>query len=295
MIHGLRRMVKKSWHQLTPRRHLDVLEMHVTHACNLTCESCSHYSNQNHSGDVTLAEADEWMGLWSTRLAVGDFRLLGGEPAIHPDLPAFVEAVRRHWPQCHIRIVTNGFFLHRHPDLPATIAQAGNADIVVSIHHDSAQYREWLRPVLELIGTWQSNHGIPISIRESHGVWTRRYHGLGAAMLPFEDDRPRQSWEICPARRCKQLFEGQIWKCAPLAYLPMQHAKYGLPDKWRPYLAYRPLDPSCSNRELDQFLALEDEPACSMCPAERRPLDLPVPMRNLDRQRQRPIIARASP
>lgn len=75
----------------------------------------------------------------------------------------------------------------------------------------------------------------------------------------------------------------------------MQHAKYGLPDQWRPYLAYRPLDPFCSNRELDQFLALEDESVCAMCPAERRRLDLPIPMRNLDRQRQPPTVAGASP
>src|SRR5579885_321548 len=35
---------------------LDVrhLEIHVTHACNLKCESCSHYSDQGHKGVVSL-------------------------------------------------------------------------------------------------------------------------------------------------------------------------------------------------------------------------------------------------
>ena len=218
---------------------------------------------------------------WSDRIDVNDFRLLGGEPTIHPELPAFVKTVRRHWPNAHIRLATNGFFLHRHPDLPAAIKEAGQASIVVSLHHDFAEYREKIRPVFDLIAAWRRDYNIVIDIRESQSVWTRRYHGFGDRMEPFEDGRPRQSWEICPARHTKQLFKGQIWKCAPIAYLPMQNAKYGLSEKWNPYLAYRPLDSSCSHVELERFLALEDEIVCSMCPAERQRFSPPNPIRAL--------------
>src|SRR5438128_105663 len=100
----------------SPRpRHVSRLELHVTHACNLTCESCSHYSNQNHSGNLSLDDADRWMGGWSKRLVLDEFHLLGGEPTIHPELTEFVRLVRLHWPGTLIRIRTNGFFLHRHP------------------------------------------------------------------------------------------------------------------------------------------------------------------------------------
>src|SRR5437868_9956404 len=98
-------------------------------------------------------------------------------------------------------------------------------------------------------------------------------------MLPFEDEQPRRSWEICPARLCKQLHDGKLWKCAPLAYLGMQKAKYGLSEKWDPYLRYSALEPTCADGDLDRFLALEDEAACSMCSAEHRRFSLPNPMR----------------
>ncbi|MBN9219176.1 MAG: radical SAM protein [Mesorhizobium sp.] len=255
------------------------LELHVAHGCNLSCESCSHYSNHRHSGTVSLEEADRWMGFWSRRVSVTWFNILGGEPTIHPHLPAFVGLVRRHWPDATIEIVSNGFFLHRHPTLPAILAADRDARLTVSVHHDSEEYRERLKPVFDLLDAWRQEHGLRIDIRPSNKNWTRRYQGLGDAMMPFEDGDPRASWEICPARHCKQLYQGQIWKCAPLAYLPMQKAKYRLSEKWEPYLAYRPLEPSCSEVELRAFAALEDEDVCGMCSAKKRLFELPDPLR----------------
>ncbi len=262
------------------RRALSLLELHVSHACNLTCESCSHYSNHGHRGNLDPALADRWMAAWSSRVDVREFNLLGGEPTIHPRLSEFVLLVRRHWPAAHIRIVTNGFFLHRHPGLPAALAAAGNADLSLSVHYDGDGYAARLRPVFDLLADWKREHGTIALVRQSHEQWTRRYRGFGAEMLPFEDGRPRQSWKVCPARHCKQLYEGKLWKCGPLAYLGLQKDKYDLSGKWDPYLQYRPLDAACSDRELDEFLTLEDEPVCSMCSAEPRYFRLPSPLRN---------------
>jgi hypothetical protein len=265
----------------SPLRRINRLELHVTHACNLACESCSHYSDQGHTGNLDLDEADRWMGGWANRVAMEEFCLLGGEPTVHPRLSAFVPLVRRHWPDARIRIITNGFLLRRHPDLPLMMKAAGNCDIALSVHHDSAAYRERLRPSIDLLERWQKQHGTVVHHWLSHGVWTRRYIGAGADMMPFEDGNPRRSWEICPARHCKQLYDGKIWKCAPLAYLGLQKAKYELSTKWDPYLSYAPLDPTSSDDELDQFLAREDEPVCGMCSSERRQFSLPNPLRGV--------------
>ena len=255
------------------------LELHVAHGCNLSCESCSHYSNHGHAGTVSIDEADRWMSLWSRRVSVNRFSLLGGEPTIHPQLPLFVGLVRKHWPATQIEIVSNGFFLHRHPTLPAILAADRDARLIISVHHDSEEYQERLKPAFALLEAWRREHGLVAHIRPANKNWTRRYEGFGDAMLPFDDGDPRASWEICPARHCKQLLDGRVWKCAPLAYLPMQKAKYQLGEKWDRYLAYRPLEPGCSDAELKAFAALEDEAACGMCPATERLFALPVPLR----------------
>jgi hypothetical protein len=32
----------------------------------------------------------------------------------------------------------------------------------------------------------------------------------------------RSSWQICPARSCRQLFRNRLWKCSPITYLRLQ-------------------------------------------------------------------------
>lgn len=260
-------------------RVIDGLEIHLAHGCNLACESCSHYSDQGHEGIVSLEEAGTWMRLWNQRVRPRRFSLLGGEPAIHPQLAELVALSRRHWPDAELELVTNGFLLHRHPELPLVLANDPHARISVSIHHSSPAYGEKLMPVVRLLVDWVSRHGVRVEYRPSHASWTRRYKGTGAAMQPFDDGQPRRSWENCAAKHCPQLFQGRIWKCPAVAYLQMQDAKYRLGSAWRPYLGYTPLSPDCTDQELDAFFAVEDEPCCRMCPAEPERFALPSPLR----------------
>jgi hypothetical protein len=254
------------------------LEIHAAHACNLTCESCSHYSNQGHKGMMALADAESWMAPWAARIDPLVFSILGGEPTINPDLEGIVSLARRHWTRAMIRIVTNGFFLRRHPNLPHLLREDGNALLYVSIHHNSNAYQEKLAPVADLLHDWVTRLGVRVIVYRSYLYWTQRYVGSGDTMEPFDDGDPRASWEICMAKYCTQLFEGKLWKCAPLAYLGLQAQKYDLSSAWTPYLGYTPLDPGCTNAELDGFFAREEERVCGMCPAQERPMRLPLPL-----------------
>jgi hypothetical protein len=265
------------------------LEMHVTHVCNLTCESCSHFSNHGHKGRLELAQADAWMSAWRDRIEVGEFVLLGGEPTIHPELTEFVPLVRRHWPRASIVIITNGFFLDRHPGLPRALALCGNARLCLSVHHDSLEYRQRIQPVLDLTEQWRRDHGVSIEVTPSYTNWTRRYMGFGDAKSPFDDQNPRASWQICRARHCRQLFEGKIWKCSPIAYLTLQKRQFRLSESWDRYLNYEPLEPTCSDNAIVEFLAREEEGICSMCPAKRVPLEIPNPIRGAEARSAREV------
>src|SRR6266702_5150799 len=80
----------------TPR-HVSFIELHVAHTCNLTCESCSHYSNHAHKGILDLALAESWIRAWSKRITLDELNLLGGEPTMNPRLSEFVVLARKYW------------------------------------------------------------------------------------------------------------------------------------------------------------------------------------------------------
>ena len=171
-------ILRRSQSKQEPRP-VSAIELHVAHACNLTCESCSHYSNHAHKGILELAQAESWMREWSKRITLSQFNLLGGEPTMNPHLSEFVILARKYWPAAHIRIITNGFFLHRHPELPSTLSADGNASLALSVHHNEPAYIERLSPIFDLLAIWQRDHSTIVETWQSHQGWTRRYLGFG--------------------------------------------------------------------------------------------------------------------
>lgn len=257
------------------------LEIHAAHSCNLSCKYCTHYSDNNHKGILSLDDAESWMGNWSSRIKPGQFSILGGEPCLNKNLVELLIISRKHWPNSKIIIVSNGFLLNRHPKLEETLI-AQNIQLEISIHSDSREYTQKLVPVREYLMSWSA----PIVWRRSYERWWAMYQGFGETMSPFADGNPRASWEICGCKYCPQLLDGSIWKCPNIAYLRMQLTKFNLhnSDKWQSYLQYRPLSPSCTDSELAEFFSREQESICNMCPAtrhavtnlEKNPLKLPI-------------------
>jgi hypothetical protein len=88
-------------------------EINVVEHCNLSCRSCSHVSPAFRRTVLDPAALEHDLSLLAEHYNVGTVRLLGGEPLLHPDLPAIVEAVRRSGIGQKICVVTNGLLLPR--------------------------------------------------------------------------------------------------------------------------------------------------------------------------------------
>jgi len=241
------------------------LETHLAYACNLHCESCSHYSNQGHKGVVSLEEIKSWLQPWKDKIEPRRFNLLGGEPAINKELADIVVYVRSIYPKADVFITTNGLLLKNHPHLP-DILKEQNVSLSVSMHAFTPEYLALIKPVRELLADWQQQ-GVVVVWKDSTSNWSRRYHGVGDSMMPYQDGDQRRSWQICKSKTCVQLFRSALWKCAPLAYLNLQNEKFNLNEIWTQYLGYKPLSPDCSHEEVIEFYNREDESYCSMCPA----------------------------
>jgi hypothetical protein len=268
------------------------LETHCTHLCNLNCAGCTHYSNHHHGTHVPVDYADEQMKMWNKLLFTKRFGILGGEPALHPNLPQFIEMTRKNWPKSVISVVSNGLLLPKlHPDLGKTL-QRNKCVLVLNQHYDSPEFSAQFEESARIIKGWSKKYEIPISLRKSFKIWRLQYLGFGDNMMPFTDNDAITSWKNCPAKRCFVLFEGKIWKCPPIAYLQLQARKFNLNFAWEPYINYTPLDRlTCSRADIRHFFSLHAESCCAMCPAFPRNIALPDPTNKIASQNYIPIFS----
>lgn len=105
---------------------LPKLETHLVDHCNLNCKGCSHFSPLS---SPTFADYNQFTKD-ITRLSelfknINRFRMLGGEPLLHPEIIKFISFARMKLPASNIRIVTNGVLLPKMtPLLWETIADS---------------------------------------------------------------------------------------------------------------------------------------------------------------------------
>src|SRR5579859_6614841 len=97
----------------------------VTRRCNLSCGYCTEYDKVSPMIplDILKARIDALH-----RLRVINISLLGGEPLMHPELPAIVAYANR---KAQVSITSNGFLLTA--DLIRRLDDAGLANMEVSI------------------------------------------------------------------------------------------------------------------------------------------------------------------
>lgn len=250
------------------------LEIHVAHGCNLSCVGCTHFSQEGYSGRHTVQSFVSEIAPWSRRLLPKHFLLLGGEPMLNQELSDICVEARRLWPKTNLILVTNGLLFKRHPKLPEVL-KANRIHFDVSIHYNSPEYLKQL----EEVKLWAAEHSLPIRWRESFRDWSLYYTGAGASARPFNDGNPQASWDICASRWCMQVYNGNLHKCPPMAYLPMHVEKFG-GEKWKPYIR-KGLSPMCTDKELLEFVHRRAESCCGMCPSKPQPISKPDPMRRV--------------
>jgi len=209
------------------------------------------------------------MAAWARRVAPRTFSIVGGEPTLNRALPQIVQAAGEIWSGSRIRLVTNGLQLSRHPELPRVLAAIGErSHLEITSHHPSPEFQARFAPVWKIAAEWKDEYGIQIRFVDAASRWTRRYHYADRA-IQFMDGDPRLAWEACEGKKAPQIFEGNLWKCPPVAYFGLMSKMTSVDSQYLEMLSrYRSLDPVSTDHELAEFLGREDEAVCRICPSE---------------------------
>lgn len=98
---------------------INKIEIDITYACNLGCESCNRSCPQ--APTTEMLHLHHIAGFVQESIALGKqwefIKILGGEPTLHPELEAILaciieQYIRPYSPQTQIQIVSNGYTQH---------------------------------------------------------------------------------------------------------------------------------------------------------------------------------------
>ena len=95
----------------------------INQACNLTCPVCFADSSPQRDGTRTLEEVERMLDVLVASEGEPDLvQISGGEPTIHPEFFAVLDAARRR-PIRHLMVNTNGLRIAREPDFVARLTE----------------------------------------------------------------------------------------------------------------------------------------------------------------------------
>lgn len=68
---------------------------HILTGCNLSCKHCYINSEQHGTGTLSREKIEKWLKLFQEPGKESNVVFLGGEPTMHPDLPACIETAKK--------------------------------------------------------------------------------------------------------------------------------------------------------------------------------------------------------
>lgn len=185
---------------------MHIIEVHLTHQCNLNCASCTHYAPL-YTGkyfkpiEEYMKEIAQLAALYQRSLY--QIRLLGGEPLLHPDIISFCAATRYAFPYTSIEIVTNGILLPTMPQKFFDGLKKYDIGIYLSDYNLSPKIRECLQ-----------KSGVQFRCGE------RPTFIKPALNLRGDQDYKATFYDCkqCMSDECTQLRDGKLYHCPTEAY-----------------------------------------------------------------------------
>jgi organic radical activating enzyme len=91
---------------------VEAFELHVVEHCNLRCTSCCNMSPYMPERTLAVAEVEAVCRTMAQHLEADVFKIMGGEPLLHPQITEVIRAIRGTGISRIVRLFTNGLLLH---------------------------------------------------------------------------------------------------------------------------------------------------------------------------------------
>jgi len=234
------------------------IEIHAAHACNLRCQSCSHYS---YATPGMLEYTDifkQQLHAWSQKIDPRFIKILGGEPFLNKDIFNILLSIKDTFKQSKIQLSTNALLIRNVKNIQEL--NNLNVTLIISQHSEEADYMQQLRCNLDIL----NEYGIKYHILDSYKTWRYSHKIEDGVITPFQDNDNKRSWEVCPSKYCKQLYNGKIYKCPQTTYINLVNKPVS--PLFQPMKDYVALEHASSLEDILNFFNKEEEDICYLCP-----------------------------
>lgn len=230
------------------------VDFYITHVCNLTCRGCNRFNNMGLKGFQRWSDNANDIEKWATRLTFDKITIIGGEPALNPDLGNWCINLRRLWPNAEMLIQSNGTYKQPVFDLFPNL----NVGFAVSVHDDEMlpDIRNKWNPDIFLIDATVFHQN---ALVQHLDFWT------------VHKSNPKIAFAACSMKYDITFFNGKLYKCPVSALLPEVYSQKDIRLNERQLALmqkYTPLDSDCKDEELQAFIAARDTHIgnCEFCP-----------------------------
>ena len=197
---------------------INYLEVNVVDQCNLNCKGCAHFSNICNNNMLDIDKYSTDLDKISKHFDVYYFRLLGGEPLLHPRLKDIVSLTRKKLPDTKLIIVTNGLLLDRLSEDVLQVLSDCNVTFSISLYEPTSKK---IDSILEILQKHNIKYLINDDYTKSPEVIESFYKSI--ATTKEEND----SYKQCIGRFCRFLRDGKISKCYYPLLIEILNEKYG--------------------------------------------------------------------
>lgn len=267
----------RKYRRVNGRIRVESLELHVVEHCNLHCDQCDAMSPFNPEKQLSLAQAEAWLDFLSGHVRADIFKLMGGEPLLHPELVDLIAAVRRSGITDVIRLTTNGLLLHKMPDA----FWQGLDRLTVSNYASAPMKPEHVA----LTRAKCAEFGVVLNLK-----YIDEFNGVMLTTPIRDRERVQRIYDNCWIRhRSIVVRDGRLFKCTRLAYMDDFVRTFGVAlDAEDPRSFHEDEGIPLDDAFADAALAYLDDPAplaaCRYCLGASGKL---IPHRQLTRKQVR--------
>lgn len=188
------------------KKHIPLIEYHLTNHCNLNCKGCAHFAPIAEPWFANINEYKNDMEELSSKVVVDELILFGGEPLLHPNISEFLVESRNMLPNAKISVLTNGLLvLERISELKDVFVQ-NDIWLDITCYPIDVKYQFMLK-LLKAFGVKYRVYN------DLEPIKTLRKHTLSY-------EKKENSWDCLMIKsKSVQLKNGKLYICPLQAYI----------------------------------------------------------------------------